>query len=168
MASLLMLVTDVLLKLIRIIYPVQEPNFRRDRPLGVLCLGPSRSGTDSLSQALLHLGYDDTYRGLQVVRHRFYDVPQWHRLGQAKMNGYKAFLCCEEFDKILGNCMALTDTPCSIFSEELIRCYPQAKCAEQEERPQGLGAEHPRHPHEDLRFMVDAFPELLQCRVVLA
>lgn len=122
-----MFATNVFLSLAKIIYPVREPNFERDRPLEILCLGPSRSGTDSLSKALLHLGCNDTYHGLQVVRHRFYDVPQWHRLGQAKLKGNKAFLCAEQFDKILGNCMAITDAPCCIFSEDLLRCYPQAK-----------------------------------------
>ncbi|KAF2163802.1 hypothetical protein M409DRAFT_68361 [Zasmidium cellare ATCC 36951] len=127
MTTLQMHTTNAFLALAKIIYPIQEPNLKRDRPLEVLCLGLSRSGTESLSKALVLLGYDETYHGLQVVSHRVSDVPQWHRLGKAKMNGDKAFLCAEEFDRILGHCMAVTDSPCCIFSEELIRCYPQAK-----------------------------------------
>ncbi|KAK4503460.1 hypothetical protein PRZ48_004375 [Zasmidium cellare] len=127
MTTLQMYATNAFLALAKVIYPIQEPNYQRDRPLEVLCLGLSRSGTESLSKALVMLGYDDTYHGLQVVSHRVSDVPQWHRLGQAKIHSNEAFLCAEEFDKIIGHCMAVTDSPCCIFSEELIKSYPEAK-----------------------------------------
>jgi hypothetical protein len=32
-----------------------------------------------------------------------------------------------EFDKVLGNCEAITDVPCFVFAEELIKAYPDAK-----------------------------------------
>lgn len=33
----------------------------------------------------------------------------------------------EEWDRLLGHCMAVTDIPCWLFSEELIATYPLAK-----------------------------------------
>lgn len=33
----------------------------------------------------------------------------------------------EEFDKLLGHCMAVTDVPCAVFWEELMDAYPDAK-----------------------------------------
>lgn len=127
MESLLFYTANAFLSFAKAIYPIQEPNFKRDRPLEVLCLGLSRSGTDSLSKALVRLGYDETYHGMQVVSHRMSDAPQWYRLVKAKLVGKKAFLCAEEFDKLIGHCMAVTDAPCCLFSEDLIRCYPNAK-----------------------------------------
>lgn len=127
MANLQTWIVNATVSLLKLVYPVYEPNFRRDRPLEVMCLGLSRSGTESLSKALLRLGYNDCYHGLQVVSHRMSDTPQWYRLARAKLRGNKDFLCAEEFDKILGHCMALTDAPCCYFSEELMLGYPTAK-----------------------------------------
>jgi hypothetical protein len=49
------------------------------------------------------------------------------RLGYAQETGNTAFLNAKEFDKIIGNCMAITDVPMVLFSHELIRLYPDAK-----------------------------------------
>ncbi len=46
----------------RYVYFMPEPPPRvRTKPMQVLCVGPPRSATESLQQALLTLGYDHTY-----------------------------------------------------------------------------------------------------------
>lgn len=127
MATIQTYMVGALLSLLKTIYPIREPNLKRDRPLEVLCLGLSRSATESLSKALVHLGYDDCYHGLQIVSHRVSDSPQWYRLANAKITRTTTLLCAEEFDSVLGHCMAVTDAPCCCFGEELVRCYPSAK-----------------------------------------
>jgi hypothetical protein len=118
---------DVKFRSREILYPIKESTRTRDRPLQVIALGLSRSGTQSLSFALRQLGYDDVYHGLQLVEGRTEDIPQWYRLTKAKQHNDKAFLCKEEFDKVLGNCMAVTDMPCCSFGPELMDAYPDAK-----------------------------------------
>ncbi|KAG8359423.1 hypothetical protein FVEN_g2880 [Fusarium venenatum] len=82
------------------VYAVPEPPpRRRTKPMQVLCVGPPRSGTESLQTALLKLGYDHTYHGWDI----------------------------EDFDEILGHCVAVTDAAASVFAAELIAAYPDAK-----------------------------------------
>ena len=94
----------------------------------VLALGLSRSGTDSLRQALLQLGYDHTYHG--------FDAPVtpgetelWHRLALKKYSAPDgdADISADDFDQILAHCEAVTDSPAAIFAAELIKAYPDAK-----------------------------------------
>lgn len=118
---------DAWLWLLKRIYPITEPQIQRDRPLEILCLGLSRSATESLSKALVQLGYDECYHGLQIVEYRIADSAQWYRLTKAKEQGNDKFLCREQFDRILGHCRAVTDCPSCCFGPELMRCYPEAK-----------------------------------------
>ncbi|KAF2162493.1 hypothetical protein M409DRAFT_27116 [Zasmidium cellare ATCC 36951] len=115
--------------LLQTLYPIRQTNLqRRDRPLQVLCLGLSRSGTRSLYAALTTLGYQNVYHGQDVMLSRLGDIPQWIRLAHAVKTGDpNGFLNEREFDRILGECDAVTDFPCALFAEELLRLYPGAK-----------------------------------------
>jgi hypothetical protein len=53
--------------LYRIIYPISEANRSRTRSLETVCLGFSRSGTESLKQALEILGCEKVYHGFNVA-----------------------------------------------------------------------------------------------------
>jgi len=103
-----------------------SPDFRpRDRPMEILALGVSRSGTDSLKQALEELGYDHTYHGWDTMLSPEHLV-FWRDAMKAKFQGRKKFTR-QDWDRILGNCMAVSDLPAIAFAEELIEAYPEAK-----------------------------------------
>lgn len=92
----------------------------------VLCLGLSRSGTDSLCQALKLLGYNEVYHAYYLFEQRKEDAMHWVNMATARVrHGVKPTR--QDFDNILGQCEAVTDVPCFAFAEELIHAYPEAK-----------------------------------------
>ncbi|AEO71876.1 uncharacterized protein THITE_2148457 [Thermothielavioides terrestris NRRL 8126] len=119
--------------------PHPPPRRRRTRPMQVLCVGLPRTGTESLQQALLHLGYEHTYHGWDVV----YDAdagagyaPGWVALARRKWyaglggkggGSAEARITAEDFDELLGHCVAVTDAAASVFAAEMIAAYPEAK-----------------------------------------
>jgi hypothetical protein len=110
----------------RFIYPVkEEPILRRDGPLQVLCLGISRSGTDSLRSALSGLGYSDVHHG-----YRFLEGPgkilQWLRFANLKHTEHPQEITSKQLDTCLDDCEAVTDIA-SAFAHELLTAYPDAK-----------------------------------------
>ncbi|KAM5485845.1 hypothetical protein MaudMau93_005289 [Microsporum audouinii] len=115
------------------LYPLSPPTRVRTRPLEVLCVGPSRSGTWSLRAALLHLGYDHTYHGFDVVTNPP-DDKAWYLLHRQRLK-YAASqprskglaISSTDFDQVVGHCAALTDHAAAVFAPELIAAYPKAK-----------------------------------------
>lgn len=97
----------------------------RSVPMEVLVLGYGRTGTQSLSQALTILGYNRTYHMIDVFMRN--DYPYWIAAMEAKYDGKGQPFGREEFDKFLGDYMAVTDFPAAIFADELIAAYPSAK-----------------------------------------
>ena len=94
------------------IFPVEDPNYTRDRPLQVLALALGRTGTESLQAALRQLGYDDVYHGWHIIGVESGSTRQWTRLCLTKYSDwYKdlSLLNRTEFDKVLGHCEAVTD-----------------------------------------------------------
>ena len=51
----------------------------------------------------------------------------WMEALKAKYDGVGKPYGREEFDRLLGHCQAVSDIPAVVFSEELIRAYPDAK-----------------------------------------
>ncbi|KAF2210307.1 hypothetical protein CERZMDRAFT_113265 [Cercospora zeae-maydis SCOH1-5] len=100
---------------------------KRVVPLKVLCLGLSRSGTSSLRQALLDLNYADVYHYASIQNENPRDADMWHDAFNAKFRGIGKPFGREQWDQLLGHCMAITDTPCIIFWRELLEAYPEAK-----------------------------------------
>ncbi|KAE9375003.1 hypothetical protein N431DRAFT_290354, partial [Stipitochalara longipes BDJ] len=94
-------------------------------PMEILALGVSRSGTDSLKRALEELGYNHTYHGWDSV-----EQPEqlvfWYQALNAKFRGGKKFTR-DDWDRICGNCRAISDLPAITFAQELIEAYPEAK-----------------------------------------
>lgn len=115
-----------LLPILQLIWPLRGADRIRDRPLEILALGLSRSGTDSLRNALLELGYAEIHHGFHFILN-VSEAPQWLRLHHAKATDNHSALTARDFDKALGNCMAVTDAPSCMFAPELIRAYPDAK-----------------------------------------
>ncbi|OAQ78514.1 NAD dependent epimerase/dehydratase [Purpureocillium lilacinum] len=113
------------------VYRVPEPSPRtRTTPMQVICVGPPRSGTESLQQALLALGYDYTYHGWDIMFETPHRMPTWARLCRKKWYGAadgEADLTAVDFDAVLGHAAAVTDAAASVFAAELIAAYPEAK-----------------------------------------
>lgn len=99
----------------------------RKVPLRVLCLGLSRTGTVSLRQALVQLGYKDCYHFASVLQENPLDSVLWLEALKAKFRGIGAPYSKKEWDALLGHCQAITDTPCVLFYKELLEAYPDAK-----------------------------------------
>lgn len=113
-------------------YRVPEgPPRQRDpeKPLQVIAVGFSRSGTESLQNALVQLGYDPCYHGWDLIFAEEFYNQSWIAL--AKKKWYSKTGDCritaEEFDRIIGHAVAIVDVPASCFSLELIEAYPEAK-----------------------------------------
>ena len=101
---------------------------RRTRPMQVLCVGLPRSGTESLQQALLHLGYDHTYHGWDIVYDDECYAPGWVALARKKFYGGNAPpLAASDFDALLGHSVAVTDAAASVFAADMIAAYPEAR-----------------------------------------
>lgn len=106
----------------------------------VLALGLCRTGTVSMQAALNILGYS-TYHGMdyaveplkharweRAINAKFYntghpDTPaQLDDLSPAQLADQLA-----KFDDLLAEYSAVTDVPCSMFADDLVRLYPDAK-----------------------------------------
>ena len=123
------------------LYPLQPPARVRpaSKPMVVLALGLSRTGTDSLRTALTHLGYEDCYHGFSLIDNEgwhdaraWYDLLLWKSRSLGSSSGSSVTspqlpISTATFDKILGNCMAITDIPAVLFARELLDAYPEAK-----------------------------------------
>ena len=122
---MLQAVTDAAANLL---YHIETPRRIRTTPLEVLAVGLSRSGTDSLRQALIQLGYDHTYHGFDTpitLGH----LKLWHLLAKKKWHGTSGDtdITVHDFDQIIGHCAAVTDMPAAAFAPELIAAYPKAR-----------------------------------------
>jgi hypothetical protein len=104
----------------------------------VLCVGLPRTGTESLQQALLHLGYDHTYHGWDIIYDEECYAPGWVALARRKWfassseessggEGQKKQITADDFDALLGHCVAVTDAAASVFAAEMVAAYPEAK-----------------------------------------
>lgn len=104
---------------------------KRTEPMQVLAVGISRSGTDSLREALHVLGFNHTFHGFDTI------VPPSsleaiYRLLQKKYNsvprsGETKKLTAEDFDTVLSGCVGVSDLFAAEFAPELVAAYPDAK-----------------------------------------
>ncbi|KAK3343574.1 hypothetical protein B0T25DRAFT_634639 [Lasiosphaeria hispida] len=107
--------------------PNPPPPRERVRPMEVICVGLPRSGTESLQQALLYLGYDHTYHGWDIVYDDECHSPGWVALARKKFYDGISPLPASDFDALLGHSVAVTDAAASVFAADMIAAYPQAK-----------------------------------------
>lgn len=106
---------------------IDRRHCKRTVPLRVLCLGQSRTGTVSIRQALINLGYKDCYHYASALQENPRDTELWIEALEAKFKGIGKAYGKEEWDALLGHCQAVTDTPCVLFYKELLAAYPDAK-----------------------------------------
>jgi Sulfotransferase domain len=76
---------------------------RREKPMKILCLGYSRTGTMSLYTALRMLGYHP-YHMAEAIRNADVDLECWNEGVEAKLLGKGKKWGREEFDKLTGKC----------------------------------------------------------------
>ncbi|KAJ7722514.1 P-loop containing nucleoside triphosphate hydrolase protein, partial [Mycena metata] len=105
---------------------IDRRNARRTVPLQVLCLGVARTGTSSMTRALETLGYVKTNHGMAVFTNPS-EVEMWTEAINAKFFGKGRLYVREDWDRLLGHCQAVTDSPHYLFAKELIEAYPEAK-----------------------------------------
>ncbi|KAH8834828.1 hypothetical protein DL96DRAFT_6657 [Flagelloscypha sp. PMI_526] len=109
------------------IYGLPAPPKRiRTKPLRVICVGPPRSATESLSVALTKLGYT-TLHGWDLQFDNPAYLQQWVELGRKKWCRPNNTITAEEFDERLGHADAIVDTIGYAFAREMIEAYPDAK-----------------------------------------
>lgn len=106
---------------------IDRRHCKRTVPLRVLCLGLSRTGTVSLRQALVQLGYKDCYHFASTLQENPRDAEMWIEALNAKFKGIGEPYERKHWDALLGHCQAITDTPSVIFYKELLAAYPEAK-----------------------------------------
>ncbi|KAE8349467.1 P-loop containing nucleoside triphosphate hydrolase protein [Aspergillus coremiiformis] len=101
----------------------QEPN-TRVKPMRILCLGLTRTGTNSLATALRKLGYNP-YHGSECFKNPPRDFNLWIEALQS--NQATRPYGREEFDRLLGPYDACLDIPAAILWKDLYAAYPDAK-----------------------------------------
>jgi Sulfotransferase domain len=92
----------------------------------LLVLGLSRTGTSSLRQALIDLDISDVYHFTSVVTENPPDAKLWVQALEWKLEG-KGTWTKDDWDALLGHCMAVSDHPCLTFTDELLETYPDAR-----------------------------------------
>ncbi|OJJ56434.1 hypothetical protein ASPSYDRAFT_59741 [Aspergillus sydowii CBS 593.65] len=117
----------------RTIYHVPDPPRQpRQRPMKVLALGFSRSGTESLSRALQTLGYEHVFHGWHVWQSRPMLWRAWAKLIRRKYGADGTVpgdtgLTRDDFDAYISQFEAVTDLPWPTFAREMIAAYPEAR-----------------------------------------
>ncbi|KAJ7167412.1 P-loop containing nucleoside triphosphate hydrolase protein [Mycena crocata] len=106
---------------------IDRRNARRTVPMQVLDFGFSRTGTSSMQQALEILGYKQTNHGHHVFGGGPHDIDMWLAAINAKFSGIGKPYEKKDWDRLLGHCQAVTDTPHYLFVKELMEAYPDAK-----------------------------------------
>ncbi|KAH7333090.1 P-loop containing nucleoside triphosphate hydrolase protein [Rhexocercosporidium sp. MPI-PUGE-AT-0058] len=106
---------------------IDRQKCKRVVPLRVLNLSMPRTGTMSMKMALEMLGYHEVYHFFNTFNN-LQDHDMWIPLLKAKYSPRAPTVDWRtEFDKLLGHCEAVSDTPAIFFAPELIAAYPDAK-----------------------------------------
>ncbi|KAJ0425029.1 hypothetical protein BJY00DRAFT_227121 [Aspergillus carlsbadensis] len=114
----------------------QGPPPHRTKPTQILAVGISRSGTESLREALHILGFEHTHHGFDTILPP-YDLEEIYKLLKKKY-AYKDTpgtgtgtgspkLTAADFDTFLSECVGVCDLHAAEFAPELIAAYPDAK-----------------------------------------
>lgn len=98
----------------------------RTVPMQVLSLAMPRTGTVTMQAALETLGCQPTYHGYTPLNN-IGQCAKWIRAFQAKYHNRGPLSTRDDWDDLLGNYQAVTDSPAICFAEELIKAYPEAK-----------------------------------------
>lgn len=116
------------------VYGIDHPPRQRKQPLAVIAVGISRSGTESLREALHILGIEHTWHGFDSILppsclQQWYKlaIKKWKTVTSEDPKATEPKISREDFDNIIGHCAGITDLPAAAFARELIAAYPEAK-----------------------------------------
>lgn len=118
--------------ILHFVYGLPPPTIgTRKCQMQVLAVGISRSGTDSLREALHILGVNHTHHGFDTILPPS-SLEAIYKLLQKKYNtatktGATKKLTAEDFDTVLLNSVGVSDLFAAEFAPELIEAYPNAK-----------------------------------------
>ncbi|PVH74649.1 hypothetical protein DL98DRAFT_603387 [Cadophora sp. DSE1049] len=105
---------------------IDRQKCKRVVPLQVLNLSMPRTGT-MCKYFSYQLGYHEVYHFFNTLNN-LQDHDMWIPLLKAKYSGKSGTINWRsEFDKLLGHCAAVSDTPAIFFAPELIAAYPDAR-----------------------------------------
>lgn len=90
----------------------------------VLVLGPPRTGTQSLAEALNQLGISEIYHMREVGKNKHQDL--WIRALEDNLEGKGPAWGRDDFEKILAGFQGAADFPAAIFPKQLVDAYPEA------------------------------------------
>ncbi|KAJ5129770.1 uncharacterized protein N7515_005809 [Penicillium bovifimosum] len=119
-------------RILHTIYGLPPPTSGiRKEPMQVLAVGISRSGTESLREALHILGFNHTHHGFDTILPPS-SLEAMYRLLQKKYTATseadrREALTAKDFDTILSDSVGVTDLFAAEFGPELIAAYPDAK-----------------------------------------
>ena len=105
---------------------IDHINAERTKPMQLLILGISRTGTSSLNIALSDFNHKIFHMNECLARPNHF-FPLWTEAIRAKFNGEGKPYGKAEFDKLLAEYDAVSDVPAVLFSAELLEAYPDAK-----------------------------------------
>lgn len=114
----------------KLLYELPAPKPGPKKSMQVLCLGPGRSGTESLRNALVVLGYDAVFHGYEGMMRVPTTHQAWVQLMRRKFDDTSSpdhTITRADFDAIIGDCEAVTDMPCVNFARKLVEAFPEAK-----------------------------------------
>lgn len=94
-----------------------------NKPLQVLALGLPRSGTESLCQALLALGYSRVFHGFELAHPYPETCVVWKHLLDLKAQWQLKELHDFDWDRLFGDFDCITDAPACVFAHELLDFY---------------------------------------------
>ncbi|KAK8090596.1 hypothetical protein PG994_000101 [Apiospora phragmitis] len=99
------------------------------KPMQVMSLGMTRTGSASITQALTILGYQNVHHGIQAIS----NPNDWAVFSRASDTFFKTLPSYKgqsfgrsDWDEVFGQCEAVTDMG-SFFALPLIEAYPDAK-----------------------------------------
>ncbi|KAL9056433.1 MAG: hypothetical protein Q9162_002914 [Coniocarpon cinnabarinum] len=82
----------------------------------------------AIREALRALGYSEIYHASAIYFENPRDVDMWLEAFEGKFDGTRGKFQREDWDRLLGHCMAISDVPCvPHFDEDLLTAYPEAK-----------------------------------------
>lgn len=97
----------------------------------ILCVGPPRSGTESLATALRMMGYE-VYHGWDMIFEQPSRMRQWTLLARQKFGATSPVkgdskITTAQFDELMGQAEVVIDSAAWTFASDLIEAYPEAK-----------------------------------------
>lgn len=152
--------------------PFDSRSTERLVPMRALVLGLCRTGTSSLREALLALGYTDVYHmsslesaDAEVCNAWIKALEQLKLIAQREEDTQDATQDEQDFwDRMTGHVDSVTDVPCALFYRQLLRVYPDAPVILSIRSPVTAELSEARHLHGASAFAKSCQDTILTMR----